>query len=326
MVKKLCDDGTESRARILQAAEELFSSKGFDATRVDEIAQKAQVNKALIYYYFKSKDSLLQELILSFRKSLLERHMDAFRQLREKCCIAPPLDDELAFMESKKELIRIFLMEDLKADSGKMPGKRIMETWLQSLPEMRSRFASTGFPYRDTVSTLTTSCFFHMLPTLSYLLWKDAFCEVLGIPPETVREEFLRRMQELDQLHFFKVFAASNLDTEADVEIPAHLMAQDRPPRPAPHLQATEAEKAANLKKHFQDGKLTKLPLREKGRVVVVEHLSSLFEKVCPYTEMQVNEILKNASPEHYATLRRYLVDYGFLGRTKDGSRYWVWE
>ena len=119
---------------------------------------------------------------------------------------------------------------------------------------------------------------------------------------------------------------ACAVGAEADVKIPAHLTAQDRAPRPASHLQATEAEKAVILKKHFQGGKLTKLPLREKGRVVVVEHLSSLFEKTYPYTEMQVNEILKGASPEHYATLRRYLVDYGFLGRTKDGSRYWVWE
>ena len=326
MVKKLCDDGTESRTRILQAAEELFSSKGFDATRVDEIAQKAQVNKALIYYYFKSKDALLQELILSLRKALLERHIANLARHSDKSRTPGSMDDDLEFMETKKELLRIFLMEDMKANSTHTPGKKLVETWVQSLAEIRDRYASLGYHYRNTPSTIITLCFFHMLPQLAYVLWKDAVCEVLSLEPKLVDKEFRQRVAELDHIHGLKIFAASNLDTEADVAIPAHLLTQERPPRPAFHLQATAEERDTILRKHFQGGKLIKLPLREKGRVVVVEHLSSLFEKAYPYTEAQVNEILKGASTEHYTTLRRYLVDYGFLGRTQDGSRYWVWE
>jgi hypothetical protein len=232
----------------------------------------------------------------------------------------------MEFMETKKELLRIFLMEDMKANSAHTPGKKLVETWIQSLAEIRDRYASLGYHYRNTPSTIITLCFFHMLPQLAYVLWKDAFCEVLSLDPKLVEKEFRQRMLELDQIHGLKIFAASNLDTEADVTIPAHLLAQERPPRPAFHLQATKEERDTILRKHFQGDKLIKLPLREKGRVVVVEHLSSLFEKACPYSEAQVNEILKGASSEHYATLRRYLVDYGFLGRTQDGSRYWVWE
>lgn len=42
------EDSTESKSRILQAASRLFSEKGYDATRVHEIADAAGVNKALI--------------------------------------------------------------------------------------------------------------------------------------------------------------------------------------------------------------------------------------------------------------------------------------
>jgi TetR/AcrR family transcriptional regulator len=45
----------KARERILKAAKEIFSEKGFDGARMDPIAQTAGVNKALIYYYFKSK-------------------------------------------------------------------------------------------------------------------------------------------------------------------------------------------------------------------------------------------------------------------------------
>ncbi|MCX7820531.1 MAG: TetR/AcrR family transcriptional regulator, partial [Brevinematales bacterium] len=55
--------------RILDAAIKLFAEKGFDATSVDEIAKCAEINKAMIYYYFSSKEELLSSII---RKSINE--------------------------------------------------------------------------------------------------------------------------------------------------------------------------------------------------------------------------------------------------------------
>ncbi|SDI45509.1 hypothetical protein SAMN05421868_106204 [Paenibacillus naphthalenovorans] len=41
------------------------------------------------------------------------------------------------------------------------------------------------------------------------------------------------------------------------------------------------------------------------------------------YTEPEVNRILEQVHPD-YASLRRYMVDYGFMERLDDGSSYWV--
>ena len=49
----------------MSVAEEIFSNVGFDGARVDDIAKEASVNKALIYYYFKSKDEILDTLFLN---------------------------------------------------------------------------------------------------------------------------------------------------------------------------------------------------------------------------------------------------------------------
>lgn len=56
---------SEKQLQILHVAEELFASKGFEGTSVRDIAQKAEVNVAMISYYFGSKEKLLQSLILN---------------------------------------------------------------------------------------------------------------------------------------------------------------------------------------------------------------------------------------------------------------------
>lgn len=56
-------DKIDKREQILQAAEQLFADKGFDGTSVRDIAHEANVNLAMISYYFGSKEKLLESLI-----------------------------------------------------------------------------------------------------------------------------------------------------------------------------------------------------------------------------------------------------------------------
>ena len=49
----------KSRKRILKASRKLFSTKGYDETMMEDIAQSAEVSKATVYNYFPSKESLL---------------------------------------------------------------------------------------------------------------------------------------------------------------------------------------------------------------------------------------------------------------------------
>jgi TetR/AcrR family transcriptional regulator len=44
--------------RIVAAAEKIFAEQGLDGARTDAIARSARVNKALLYYYFRSKEDL----------------------------------------------------------------------------------------------------------------------------------------------------------------------------------------------------------------------------------------------------------------------------
>ena len=51
------------RDAILSAALEEFSARGFEATRLDDVARRAGIAKGTIYLYFRDKESLFQELI-----------------------------------------------------------------------------------------------------------------------------------------------------------------------------------------------------------------------------------------------------------------------
>jgi AcrR family transcriptional regulator len=55
--------GIERREAILAAALAEFSARGFEATRLDDVAKRAKIAKGTIYLYFRDKESLFQELI-----------------------------------------------------------------------------------------------------------------------------------------------------------------------------------------------------------------------------------------------------------------------
>ena len=52
-----------AREAILAAAGELFAAQGFSATTIKEIAGKAKVNSALLYYYFEDKEGLYRAVL-----------------------------------------------------------------------------------------------------------------------------------------------------------------------------------------------------------------------------------------------------------------------
>ncbi|WP_396192038.1 TetR/AcrR family transcriptional regulator [Flavobacterium sp.] len=54
----------DKQIEILNVAERLFAEEGFDGTSVRDIAKKANINVAMISYYFGSKEKLLEALVI----------------------------------------------------------------------------------------------------------------------------------------------------------------------------------------------------------------------------------------------------------------------
>lgn len=53
----------ERREQIMSAALKLFATKGFAATKISDIVERAQMSHGLVYHYFKSKEDIFYELL-----------------------------------------------------------------------------------------------------------------------------------------------------------------------------------------------------------------------------------------------------------------------
>lgn len=63
----------DRKQQILETAEELFSEKGFKGTSIRALSRKANVNLAMISYYFGSKEKLFEALVENRASFLRER-------------------------------------------------------------------------------------------------------------------------------------------------------------------------------------------------------------------------------------------------------------
>ena len=102
----------QRRAQLIDAALDLFSERGFEATRVADIAQAAGVAQGLLYHYFPTKEALLAAIIerhgpLPLLTELLATPPD--RPVRETLL---QLSSRIyAFIQERRTLVRLLLRE-----------------------------------------------------------------------------------------------------------------------------------------------------------------------------------------------------------------------
>lgn len=88
----------------------------------------------------------------------------------------------------------------------------------------------------------------------------------------------------------------------------------------------TLEEKEKILSTYFKEGPngpLETFPSKEKRKIIVLQHILKRFETNKMYSEKEINNILKSIYSD-FVTIRRYLIEYGFMNRSKDCSQYWV--
>ena len=70
------EKNTSTESSILDAAKRIFQNKGMDGARMQEIADEANINKAMLHYYFRSKE-LLFEAVFTNAFALLAPQLNA---------------------------------------------------------------------------------------------------------------------------------------------------------------------------------------------------------------------------------------------------------
>ncbi len=77
------------------------------------------------------------------------------------------------------------------------------------------------------------------------------------------------------------------------------------------------------LRDYTMNGRLTQFPTKEKKWVIILRWLATKFAPGTHYTEKEINAILREIHPD-YATIRRDLVEFGFMRRERGGGNYWL--
>ncbi|GEK34889.1 DUF2087 domain-containing protein [Kurthia sibirica] len=111
-------------------------------------------------------------------------------------------------------------------------------------------------------------------------------------------------------------------ENNADDFVPVHqtaTMIDDR-------YNVTEKEQQEILEKNFPEGlngKLARFPKKQKHKIIVLRAIAQNFEEGRKYSEKELNAIIAEKFDD-FVTLRRYLIEYGFVDRLADGSEYWL--
>lgn len=190
----------QSRAQILSAAQRLFAANGFGGTGVDAVARAAGINKATIYYYFPSKQAILDCLIEEFLQHFMEtalsmlenkdtfalfsqsistsadviRINDALSMQRMLGFLDGWLDNLLNIFTEKRDILRIMFAESIKDGENQQLLFRLSDM-ISSIPnEYQRRLSDLGFPQLN-LETVVLKFFGGILPIAYYAICSDAW-------------------------------------------------------------------------------------------------------------------------------------------------------
>jgi len=103
-----------TKEKILKAAEEEFSSNGLSAARVDAIAQRAGVNKQLIYAHFLNKENLYSIILENVYQRLSEYEKNlVYTEFKGADTVEKIIIDYFDFLLNNPSFVRLMLWENL---------------------------------------------------------------------------------------------------------------------------------------------------------------------------------------------------------------------
>jgi len=120
------DSTGQTELRIFNAASEVFEEKGYTGARMQEIADRAGINKALLHYYFRTKEQLFRAVFQVLLKKMFEKTFSIFaREITFKEKLRLFLDEHIEFL-LKNPKLPIFVLNELSQNPALAEGLKEM--------------------------------------------------------------------------------------------------------------------------------------------------------------------------------------------------------
>ena len=183
----------DTRTAILDAAERLFSGRGFAATTIKQIGAAAGVNSALLYYYFADKETLYREVLGRLLTGLIAAGGKAFDEAHSpEEAIRSLVRAQAATLASTPFVPRLIARElvDNEASHATQHITKLAAEIFTRLCEMIREgqragiFRSNLDPQFAAISTISQMVYFHIArPAVGIILGHGT----AGPPPDTAR-------------------------------------------------------------------------------------------------------------------------------------------
>ncbi|MBI2719532.1 MAG: TetR/AcrR family transcriptional regulator [Rhizobiales bacterium] len=174
----------ERPAEILTAALDLFTERGFSATRLEDVAQRAGLSKAAIYLYFKDKTSLLTALVESVAAPNVALAADLIRNHQGP--VAPLVGQIMILLAGRltatrmPDLVKLIISESRAyPELGRFYLDNVIGRALPLFRDLLERGIANG-EFRAIDTDLAVKCM--VGPMLLGAIWKSVF-EPIGAAP-----------------------------------------------------------------------------------------------------------------------------------------------
>ena len=213
----------EAKERIIKSAASLFSKKGFDGTSVSEIAASAEVTKALIYYYFKGKEDILDAILESILDDFTNITMDfvhtsivqmikdhrldikpdrlSFATEADINCFIENahlfFENLLMYVLKYRHVLRILILESLKSGKHREKLFHLIDLSSNNIISKTILEADQDFVYSDDMKLF--EFFFSIFPLLSFAAYFDDYKTFSGLDEEKLKKSFLQSLEVIVQ-------------------------------------------------------------------------------------------------------------------------------
>jgi len=133
--------------QILLASLKLFGAKGYQNTSISDIAQRADLSKGLLYNYFKSKEELLNEVIVFAFRETAEAGESALNEenLSAREVLIALLDSYFLMMKKQEELMQLTLSLAVQVNAIPSVHATIQKVYDSLIDQLEVIFIDLGY-------------------------------------------------------------------------------------------------------------------------------------------------------------------------------------
>jgi AcrR family transcriptional regulator len=188
------EEDQTSKRRILDSAVTVFAEKGYDGARVDEIAKRASVNKALIYYYFpRGKEELLETAFLETLEEtlkILDLKGMAHFDYNDDEFVKKMVNGFLDILEERQDILRVILMESMKRSPVNDFIYRMIREIIEKIYSTLEKAEAGAIGDREF--SMVLEFFTGIMPLVSYVVYHEGWIDRFGMKEPELRERFIK--------------------------------------------------------------------------------------------------------------------------------------